>query len=95
MLLVALVEKERGRGVGAHEVPYSLRNPKVDQGWSFPGPKRALLQPMGSGKPAPLSIHALLLGRALHANPNIHVTSLGEFLSFGKCCSVKHTLPCF
>lgn len=40
MLLVALVEKkERGRGVGADEVPYSLRNPKVDEGWSFPGPK--------------------------------------------------------
>lgn len=36
MLLVALVEKkERGRGVGADEVPYSLRNPKVDEGWSF------------------------------------------------------------
>lgn len=40
MLLVALVEKkERGRGVGADEVPYSLMNPKVDEGWSFPGPK--------------------------------------------------------
>lgn len=51
MLLVALVEKEeRGRGVGVDEVSYSLRNPKVDEGWSFPGPERALLQPVDSGK---------------------------------------------
>lgn len=44
------------------EVPYSLRNPKVDEGWSFPGPEQAL---------APLSVHPLL-GRALHANPDPH-----------------------
>lgn len=50
MLLVALVEKERERDVGVDEVPYSLRNPKMDKGWSFPGPEQALLQPMGSGK---------------------------------------------
>lgn len=44
MPLVALVEKkERGRGVGVDEVPYSLRNLKVDESWSFPGPERALL----------------------------------------------------
>lgn len=73
MLLVALVEKkERGRGVVVDEVPYSLRNPKVDEGWSFPGPEQALLQPMGSGKRAPLSVHPLFLGGALHANPNTH-----------------------
>lgn len=54
------------------EVPYSLRNPKMDEGWSFPGPERALLQLKGSGKRAPLSIHPLLLGRALHANPSTH-----------------------
>lgn len=52
------------------EVPYSLRNPEVDEGWSFPGPERALLQPMSSGERAPLSIHPLLLGGAFHANPN-------------------------
>lgn len=49
MLLVALVgRKERERGVGVDEVPCSLRNPGVDEGWSSLGPEQALLQPVGS-----------------------------------------------
>jgi len=46
VLLVSLVgRKWRGRSAGVDEVPCCLRNPKVDEGWSSPGPEQALPQP--------------------------------------------------